>query len=97
MAERRLTAPEQRVLDTIYESFRTNGAFPIYQWIDTELDASGIDAEATLKGLPTGLVLVPSRGGVLSREDLLRPSSSYGMSWVQLESQKQSQSDQNKA
>jgi hypothetical protein len=63
MAERRPSEAEQRLLDTIYDSFRSSGVFPIYQWIDAELDASGIDAEATLKGLPPGLVAVPSVGG----------------------------------
>jgi hypothetical protein len=73
MAERRLTQTEQRLLDTIYDSFRASGVFPIYQWIDSELDASGIDAEATLQGLPPGLVLVPSvGGGVLSPEGEVR-------------------------
>jgi hypothetical protein len=73
MAERGLTPTEQRLLDTIYDSFGTSGVFPIYQWIDSELDAGGIDAEATLKGLPPGLVLVPSvGGGVLSPEGELR-------------------------
>lgn len=42
MAERRLTPTEQLLLDTIYDSFRASGVFPIYQWIDTELDAGGI-------------------------------------------------------
>jgi hypothetical protein len=69
MAERQLTEAEQRVIDTIYDSFRESGVFPIYQWVDKQLDAGGIDLAQTLAGMPPGLVLVPTMGGVPARPD----------------------------
>jgi hypothetical protein len=57
VADRPLSNAEQRLLDTIYEPFRSTGLFPIYQWVDKKLDANGINVEKTLQGLPRGLVL----------------------------------------
>jgi hypothetical protein len=47
------TAEQRRLLEAIWEPYIIWDRWPIYQWVDLQLDRQGIDANATLASCPT--------------------------------------------